>query len=194
MTWLSNIADILYWHMADITAVVCLFLMFSPKLRIAAFISLIAALFAIGIEPITKEFTVMQAKTGEIVPMSFFVPALIDTLTAFIIVAGMRYSNKSDRFLKIVLESLVFILCAGAMVSASVIVQFPQSVYDNYTEIFFVVMLVYLITLIVGGTRDAVGCILDIYRELRAKPRGDVVYNIFLYGRDFNMAKMAAVS
>jgi len=194
VTWFTDIVDLFYWDMAEITAAMCLFLMFSPKLRIAAFISLIAALFAVGIEPMTKGFTAIQERTGEIVPMSFFIPALIDVLTAFAIVAGMRYSDKSDKFLKMILETLVFILCTAAMVSISVPVHFPQAVYNNVTDIFFVVMLLYLITLIVGGARDAVGCILDIYRELRAKPRRDVVYNIFLYGRDFNMAQMARIS
>lgn len=179
--------------MTDITAVMCLFLMFSPKLRIAAFISLMASLFAIGLEPLMKEFTVMQTKTGEIVPLSYFAPALIDIITASAIVFGMKYSDKSDKFLSIVLESLVFILCAGAIVSVSVIVHFPQSVYDNYTEIFFVVMFLYLMTLFVGGTRDAVGCILDICSHLNKRSSRDVVYSVFLYGGHSNFSKAARI-
>jgi len=194
MGWLSDIADLMYWHMSDITAGLCLFLMFSPKLRIAAFISFMAALFAVGLEPMMKEFTVMQTKTDEIVPLSYSAPALIDIITAVAIVGGMKYADKADRFLSVVLESLIYILCAAAMVNVSVIVHFPQAVYNNYTDIFFVIMLLYLIMLFVGGARDAVGCIMDIYHHLHKRSGSHVVYNIFLYGRPSYFPKMAAAS
>lgn len=142
----------------------------------------------------SQAFEKMQNENKKIIPGIYYALALIDLITASIIVLSMRHIKPQTRQLKRVLETLIFILIMAAMTNATVIVAFPQSVYSHYTEIFFIIGLLYLITLFIGGTRDAVWCILDIYSELTNRSRMDVVSHSFLFSRNFNMAKMEGVA
>ena len=68
MEFLTNISELMRYNITYMFVGVCIFLLFSPKLRVAAFVILVASFVNISIEPFIVALGRIQEETREVVP------------------------------------------------------------------------------------------------------------------------------
>ena len=179
MDLLANISDFMRYNITYVFVGVCLFLLFSPKLRVIAFIILMASIVNISLEPLVVALGRIQTETGQVNYTLYYILSLIDLATAAAVglclweqivesflASHIGAPSTKNKVTQRIYESIVVVLMLGSLTNGTIIVELRGVVYSNYTEIIFVLGIVQMLILLIGGTLDAIRCITGILANL----------------------------